>query len=70
MLYIAWSVNVIAFIFGLFLIFKTEYFYNISWYAKHKVDETGKNYVIVMMRFSGVALVIAVIIWSIKLLIY
>ena len=70
MLFFAWSVNVIAILFGLILIYKTEYIYKNSWYAKHKVDDSGKIYIMSMMRFSGVILIILVIVWSIKILTY
>ena len=70
MLIFAWSVNVIGVIVGWFLIYRTEYLYKISWYEKHKVDHSGKRHIIFTMRFSGVFLILMVIVWSLMILAY
>ncbi len=67
---ITWIVNLLVVIFGIILITKAEALYKFSWYSRHNVDRTGKNYVILWMKFSGIFLIIVVIIWSILILTY
>lgn len=65
-----WFINFLCIVFGLVLIIKTEFVYNISWYANHNVDKSGKEQMKVMIKFSGWFMIIATVIWSITILRY
>ncbi len=47
--------------FGYLFTFKPEAVYSISWYAKHNVDEEGKQQFLIAYKILGIFIIVAAV---------